>query len=103
MSGILAAKKLFPFKFAILISGFPSRALIHQDLMRKNEIKGVSSFHIIGLKDDVIPPEKTREYADAFETSEIWTHSGGHMPEESWPIQELKDFLSKFLATRNKL
>eukprot|EP01117_Protostelium_nocturnum_P010803 TRINITY_DN3895_c0_g1_i1.p1 TRINITY_DN3895_c0_g1~~TRINITY_DN3895_c0_g1_i1.p1 ORF type:complete len:106 (+),score=36.58 TRINITY_DN3895_c0_g1_i1:523-840(+) len=103
MGGILAGKKLFPFKFVILISGFRSRATIHEELMQKDVIKGIDSFHVIGLSDTIITPDRTRDLAEVFESHEIWTHSGGHIPDQSWPVEEVRRFLLKQKESLSRL
>jgi hypothetical protein len=81
------------FKFAILISGFPSRADAHQHLMKPNSITGIPSLHILGNKDDLVDNERTRSLAACFENSLLIEHSGGHFTPGKWPNAAILDFV----------
>ncbi|XP_077168866.1 esterase OVCA2 [Paroedura picta] len=79
--GIICALKQhgdprFQFDFAILIAGFRSRALDHQNYYQ--EPIQVPSLHVLGDSDRVIPAEMSQKLASCFSEPLILTHPGGH-------------------------
>ncbi|CAF3833172.1 unnamed protein product [Rotaria sordida] len=96
LGGILCGLQPFgnvSFHFAILISGFASRAECHEHLMQPNAIKNISSLHIYGINDVLITNDRTLKLAAAFENPTIVAHPGGHFTPNSWPISNIKQFL----------
>ncbi|CAF0858266.1 unnamed protein product [Rotaria sp. Silwood1] len=96
LGGILCGLQPFgniSFNFAILISGFASRAECHQDLMQPNAIKNVSTLHIYGVNDILVNNDRTLKLAAAFENPIILSHPGGHFTPNTWPNAKIKQFL----------
>ncbi|CAF1243520.1 unnamed protein product [Adineta steineri] len=96
LGGILCGLQPFDnvsFNFAILISGFASRADCHEQLMQPNSIKNVSSLHIYGVNDVLINNDRTLKLAAAFENPLIVSHPGGHFTPNTWPNKTIKQFL----------
>ncbi|CAF1395437.1 unnamed protein product, partial [Adineta steineri] len=96
LGGILCGLQPFgnvSFNFAILISGFASRADCHEQLMQPNSIKNVSSLHIYGVNDVLINNDRTLKLAAAFENPLIVSHPGGHFTPNTWPNKTIKQFL----------
>ncbi|CAF1380591.1 unnamed protein product, partial [Didymodactylos carnosus] len=96
LAGILAALQPvgnISFRFAILISGYPSRADIHVEIMKQNYIQNVPSLHIYGIKDDIVDNEQTLQLASVFKNSTIVQHQGGHFTPNEWPNTSIKLFL----------
>ncbi|CAF3682167.1 unnamed protein product [Rotaria sp. Silwood1] len=96
LGGILCGLQPFgniSFHFAILISGFASRAECHEHLMQPNAIKNISSLHIYGVNDVLITSDRTLKLAAAFENPIIVSHPGGHFTPNTWPTNNIKQFL----------
>jgi hypothetical protein len=96
LGGILCGLQPFgniSFHFAILISGFASRAECHEHLMQPNAIKNVSSLHIYGINDILISNDRTLKLAAAFENPLVVSHPGGHFTPNTWPTATIKQFL----------
>ncbi|UJR07920.1 hypothetical protein I4U23_012203 [Adineta vaga] len=94
--GILCGLQPFgniSFEFAILISGFASRAECHEQLMQPNAIKNVTSLHIYGVNDVLITNDRTLKLAAAFENPLIVPHQGGHFTPNTWPNKDIRQFL----------
>jgi Ran GTPase-activating protein (RanGAP) involved in mRNA processing and transport len=81
------------FNFAILISGFASRAECHEQLMQPNSIKNISSLHIYGVNDVLINNDRTLKLAAAFENPVVVSHPGGHFTPNTWPTTTIRQFL----------
>ncbi|EFA74850.1 hypothetical protein PPL_11884 [Heterostelium album PN500] len=98
-AGILAAMQQqnqlpFRFNFAILISGFPSRADVHQHLIVKNSID-LPTLSIYGTKDEMVENQRTKDLADLFVNPEIDGNDGSHFSPNKWPNHKIRDFLLK--------
>ena len=63
--------------------------------MQPNAIKNISSLHIYGVQDVLINNDRTLKLAEAFENPLIVAHQGGHFTPNSWPNEEIKQFLIK--------
>ncbi|GAM24530.1 hypothetical protein SAMD00019534_077050 [Acytostelium subglobosum LB1] len=99
-AGILAAMQQanqlpFTFKFAIMISGYMSRADIHQELMKVGLVSGVPALTILGTADDHVSPDRSRELSTLFTDSEVVEHQGGHFAPNKWPSLVIRSFLMK--------
>ncbi|CAF1513355.1 unnamed protein product [Adineta ricciae] len=103
LGGILSGLQPFgnvSFEFAILISGFASRAESHEQLMKSQAIKNVASLHIYGINDVLINNDRSLKLAEAFENPVIKSHSGGHFTPNTWPNNDIRQFL---LEQQNRL
>ncbi|XP_060114710.1 esterase OVCA2 [Heteronotia binoei] len=100
LAGIICALKqrgdpCFQFDFAILIAGFISRALDHQNYYQ--EPIRVPSLHVLGETDRVIPAEMSQELASHFTEPLFLTHPGGHfVPVSAAQKKTYLDFLDQF-------
>ena len=75
------------FRFAVLISGYPSRAQVHQSLLygMKDDASGpsalipipVPTLHVIGRKDELVTPDRSRGLLPLFDQPELYEHDGG--------------------------
>ncbi|KAJ7308957.1 hypothetical protein JRQ81_008239 [Phrynocephalus forsythii] len=98
--GILCALKQrgdprFPFRFAVLIAGFKSRAPAHR--LYYQETIAVPSLHVLGETDRVIPAEMSKELAAHFADPVVLTHPGGHFVPASAPQKKTYlEFLDQF-------
>ncbi|KAI9188830.1 hypothetical protein H9P43_000252 [Blastocladiella emersonii ATCC 22665] len=105
--GLLSALKArFPHRFAVCISGFPSRAAAHAALVTPGSVTGVASLHIYGKHDEHLGPPAVMEantralaslYADA---PEVLEHPGGHFTPQHWPLDAVAEFARRF-AVKN--
>ncbi|EFA79316.1 Prostaglandin-E [Heterostelium album PN500] len=98
-TGILAAMQEhsqlpFQFKFAVLISGFPSRAEQHEKIMLKDSIR-LPTLTIVGTADELVDNERTRHLASLFVNPEVVEHDGGHFTPNKWPNKTIREFLLK--------
>lgn len=98
LAGLVAALRSDRIRFAICISGFPSRADAHRMLTIPGSID-LPSLHVYGERDAWIAPERTRALAACFVAPRIVSHAGGHFFPELWPTDTLRTFLLPFLAT----
>ena len=56
------------------------------------------SLHVVGLKDQYIPPARSIELAEMYEDKLIYEHPGEHVvPQKPADCQVFKDFLGRFL------
>nr|XP_033777160.1 esterase OVCA2 [Geotrypetes seraphini] len=86
----------FPFHFAILVSGFKSRATEHQGYYQ-NAIK-VPTLHVFGETDRVIPGPMSQELTSCFREPVVLTHQGGHfLPASASEKNTYCTFLDQFL------
>ncbi|KZV93019.1 DUF924-domain-containing protein [Exidia glandulosa HHB12029] len=99
--GILASlPKPHPvsFRFAVNISGYPSRALAHKEWQSK-PIEHVASLNIYGVRDEHLGTpaqmrEKTYNLAALFANdAKILEHAGGHFTPNYWPFEEILQFI----------
>lgn len=84
-------------RFAVLISGSPSRAVAHQ-IFQQNKIKGIKTQHIYGVQDHHLGTpeemkERTLKLAATYEDAEIVEHGGGHFTPQWWPWDKIAKFL----------
>jgi len=84
-------------RFAILISGSPSRATAHQAQFEK-KILGVKTLNIYGVQDAHLGPpeemkERTLKLASIYQDPEILEHGGGHFTPLWWPLDKMKEFI----------
>ena len=98
LAGLLAAMQPFDsvaFRFAICISGFPSRAEAHRALLEPASIE-IPSLHVVGSNDILVDPERTLSLSKSFKEPVVIQHDGGHFVPDRWPLEEIKDFVSQF-------
>ncbi len=79
-------------RFAVCISGFPSRAHEHRALVQPGAID-LPSLHIHGEQDVLVDNDRSRALAAAFVDARVTTHAGGHFVPMQWPLGEIRDFL----------
>ena len=84
LAGLVAALRTERLRFAICISGFPSRADAHRMLTLPGSID-LPSLHVYGEKDTWVSRERTRALADCFVGPRVVSHTGGHYFPELWP------------------
>ena len=93
-------------RFAVLISGSPSRATAHQTLFHDTKTKeakriaGVKTLNIYGKQDTHLGTpeemkERTAKLAERFEEAEILEHGGGHFTPQWWPWEKICEFILK--------
>ena len=82
-------------RFAVFISSFKSRVAAHQDLLKGLP---VPTFHLIGLSDTMIAPERSFAFAECFESSTVVTHPGGHFTPSKWPVHQICEFVQERCA-----
>ncbi|KAL8198925.1 UNVERIFIED_CONTAM: hypothetical protein K2H54_029817 [Gekko kuhli] len=98
--GIICALKQhgdprFQFDFSILIAGFRSMAIDHQNYYQ--EPIQVPSLHVIGETDRVIPADMSQELASHFSEPLFLTHPGGHfIPVSAAQKKTYLEFLDQF-------
>ena len=87
----------FPqFGFAILVGGFASAAPEHAALYRADSLR-IPSLHLIGLTDNVVPPQRSRALAASFHEPLLVEHPGGHVVPGS---ADVRDVTLRFLRER---
>src|SRR5271169_3685139 len=84
-------------RFAVLISGSPSRATAHQKQFEK-KIAGVKTQNIYGLQDEHLGTreqmkERTLKLAALYNDAEIVEHGGGHFTPQWWPWDKIVKFI----------
>ena len=84
-------------RFAVLIAGSPSRAIVHQQFFEK-KISGVKTLNIYGKQDHHLGTpeqmkERTLKLAACFEEAEVYEHGGGHFTPKWWPWDVIVDFI----------
>nr|XP_060613707.1 esterase OVCA2 [Anolis sagrei ordinatus] len=85
----------FPFRFALLVAGFQSKAGPHRAYY--NAPIAVPSIHVVGESDRVIPAHMSMELADHFEGARTLLHPGGHfVPAAAPQKKEYIAFLAQF-------
>ncbi|XP_074869434.1 esterase OVCA2 isoform X2 [Carettochelys insculpta] len=85
----------FPFRFAVLIAGFKSRAAPHGRYFR--EPIAAPSLHVLGESDRVIPAALSRELAAHFREPAVLSHPGGHfVPAAASQRAAYLEFLARF-------
>jgi len=83
------------FKFAIFISGFKSLVKPHNSCY--TAAIQLSSFHIIGTGDQVIPVQSSKMLSQHFSSPVNYLHQGGHYIPASTELREqMKTFLTQF-------
>jgi len=87
-------------RFAVLISGSPSRATAHKDQLQ-TKIKGIKTLNIYGKQDHHLGTpeemkERTLKLSGFFEDAEIFEHGGGHFTPQWWPW----DLMAKFILAQ---
>ncbi|RKP10434.1 ovarian cancer-associated gene 2 protein [Thamnocephalis sphaerospora] len=88
------------FRFAILISGFPSRCPSHSYLYER-PIQ-CPSLHMIGLGDTVVLPEGSEKLANTFENPTVYRHDGGHViPTNAAGRNTLFEYIQQFHPQSN--
>lgn len=99
------------FRFFINISGFPARHALsppcqpqftfltltyrteaHKHLFQPNAFS-MPSLHILGAKDILVDPPRTRQLAGCFAGGVVLEHPAGHFAPNSWPISNIYDFV----------
>lgn len=95
LAGLLVALGTPSFEFAILVGGFVSADPAHVPLYRPGAFD-VPSLHLIGLADNVVPPERSRALALSFHEPLILEHEGGHIvPAGAQVLDDRLAFLRK--------
>ncbi|KAK9876346.1 hypothetical protein WA026_012655 [Henosepilachna vigintioctopunctata] len=92
--GLLKTK----FNFAILVAGFKSNSIAHSQYFKKSN--NVSSLHVFGIGDQVIPVEMSVALSNCFENPVIVRHEGGHFVPAS---SKEKEAYQNFFRTRYEL
>lgn len=96
VAGLFAALRTDKLRFAICISGFPSRADVHKMLTVPHSID-LPSLHVFGEQDVLMNRDRTLALADLFIEPQIISHAGGHFFPEMWPTDTIRAFLLQFL------
>lgn len=91
LAAVIAAQATDPafasLRFAILVSGMPSRAEEHAPLFA--EPVALPSLHVIGEADKLVPPEASRKLHDLFHDPILFQHSAGHLVPSTAPAREM--------------
>lgn len=95
-AGLFAALHGRALRFAICISGFPSRADAHRHLCVPGSVD-LPSLHVYGEQDALMNRERTLALAGCFVDPVILAHRGGHFFPELWPVDAMRAFLLAFL------
>eukprot|EP01102_Stenamoeba_stenopodia_P011184 TRINITY_DN3420_c0_g1_i1.p1 TRINITY_DN3420_c0_g1~~TRINITY_DN3420_c0_g1_i1.p1 ORF type:complete len:1127 (+),score=293.80 TRINITY_DN3420_c0_g1_i1:148-3381(+) len=83
------------FRFGVFISAFKPRSLDYKDKFTPNSID-LPSLHVVGLKDILVDPERSRELATCFVNPETVEHYGGHFAPDAWPVEAITKFVTRF-------
>uniref|UniRef100_A0A8C8S9T7 Esterase OVCA2 n=1 Tax=Pelusios castaneus TaxID=367368 RepID=A0A8C8S9T7_9SAUR len=88
LAGLLCALRhggdpRFPFRFAVLVAGFCSRAAALGRCER--EPIALPSLHVLGRADRIVPAALSRELAARFVEPTLLVHPGGHLVPGSAP------------------
>ncbi|KAI8319075.1 hypothetical protein GQ54DRAFT_299618 [Martensiomyces pterosporus] len=87
-----------PFKFAILICGFRTKAKEFEHLFAKKV--NIPSLHIYSIADNLVTEEQILAVQDLFVEPQVYSFLGGHYVPRTRPILRVeKEFISKFLTT----
>jgi predicted esterase len=84
-------------RFAVLVSGFPTRADAYADLITGPPLC-MPSLHVWGGADVLVPPEASDKLSTFFDRRDrvIYTHDGGHlMPFSAAAQRSFVDFLGR--------
>jgi uncharacterized protein (DUF924 family)/Ran GTPase-activating protein (RanGAP) involved in mRNA processing and transport len=103
-AGCLAAimtTKGFNTQFIISISGYYPRAEEFQYMNIPNSLP-TPSLHILGKKDILVIPERSRKLAEIFINGKLIEHEGGHFVPNGWPFEEMKNFMKQFTPFNNE-
>ena len=98
MAGILSALQPVgdvKFRYAIIVSGFPSRADAHQKYMRPGTIH-VPSLHVWGTSDILVDNARSEQLSKCFVEPQVVTHGGGHFVPTHWPLSDIAEFVARF-------
>ncbi|PRP89727.1 leucine-rich repeat, ribonuclease inhibitor subtype [Planoprotostelium fungivorum] len=97
--GVLAGlrRSELNFRFAVCISGGPSRADAHKE-QQEELIRGLDTLNIYGRHDQHLgtPEEmkqKTVSLSQLFENPTVLEHTGGHFTPNYWPLDEISKFI----------
>ena len=96
MAAVLCSMHPKLFAFAVLIGGFRPRDKDLRELFPVPPLPllGTRSLHIFGTTDTLVPPERSREFADSFEVSQMYEHSRGHLvPSDKEAISVYERFI----------
>ncbi|MEQ1569389.1 MAG: DUF924 family protein [Myxococcota bacterium] len=96
VAGLLAALRTDRLRFAICVSGFPSRADAHRMLTVPGSID-LPSLHVYGQQDVLVDRDRTLQLAACFVEPRVVSHPGGHFFPELWPTDTFRTFLLPFL------
>jgi hypothetical protein len=100
LAGILAAMQPFgnvAFKFVMCISGFASRASAHVPLLQPSMVT-MPSYHVVGSKDILVDPDRSRKLHACFKDGILYEHNGGHFVPNLWPNDKFREFMTPFLS-----
>jgi len=90
--------KFINFKFAIIIAGFKSNQMNHNIYYDLNNKIKLSSLHLIGKEDKVIPEEMATKLTHYFESPQVFFHNSGHLiPVNAESKNAIFEFLNKIL------
>ena len=76
------------FRFAVLVSGFPSNDPSHGALYASRESYALPSLHLVGRADGIVPPRDTRALAARFVNPLVVEHDGGHVIASTPAVRE---------------
>jgi uncharacterized protein (DUF924 family)/Ran GTPase-activating protein (RanGAP) involved in mRNA processing and transport len=96
VAGLFAALRTDKLRFAVCISGFPSRAEAHRMLTVPSGID-LPSLHVYGEQDVLMNRERTLQLAGCFVEPQLVSHPGGHFFPEMWPTDAIRAFLLQFI------
>lgn len=102
-AGCLAAvmtTKGFNVQFIISISGYYPRAEEFQYMNVPNSLT-TPSLHILGKKDILVIPERSRKLHEFFVNGKLVEHEGGHFVPNGWPFEEMRSFMKQFTPFDN--
>jgi acetyl esterase/lipase len=82
------------FRFAVLVSGFPSNDPSHGALYASRASYALPSLHLVGRADGIVPPRETRALAARFANPLVVEHDGGHVIASTPAVRaQVRDFL----------
>jgi len=85
------------FKYAIMISGFKSNQISHENFYNlENKIK-IQNLHVIGRQDTIVPLDMSLKFNEYFESPNIIFHNNDHLiPKIDLDLEEkILEFLNK--------
>lgn len=95
LASIIIKKNPHLFRYFISLSSFAPRSMKYNDLYSVASTYAYPSLHIFGKTDQLVIPEKSIQFSQCFEASEIAEHSFGHFAPDNWPIEKICNFINK--------